>query len=503
MTPTGRYGLLTLVILALCALVFAPAVSADSHVRIVRLSYVDGPVQIDRNTGQGFEKAILNMPVVEGSKLWTEDGGKAEVEFEDGSTIRLGPNTRLDFTELTLRSDGGKANAVTVEKGIAYFDVAHRGKDEFRVTFAGDTIALDRAARFRLTLDDYGVEVADIKGDLKITGAQEASLKKGHTLTINPGDEKAEIAKGVQQDPLDQWVKGREEYRDRYASNASYGAPYRGYYGLADLSYYGNYYDLPGYGWAWRPFGAAFGWSPFMDGAWCWYPGAGYTWVSAYPWGWIPYRYGSWFWDPYMGWMWSPFAGGSWYWNQRNWTPGSWVTVPPVTKAPPTFRPPQPPVTAIATGGKSVPLPVTNGVLARRTDTDLRHPTVWVRGGAARQPGETGLTTRTPAAISVPSMRTQPGMFPATGRGDLAGRSGSPGMRPSHGANSMNRGMSPSSAGPRSAPAPRMEGQRQSAPAPRMESPRPSAPPPSMSAPRMGSPSMSAPRSAPSGRPPK
>ena len=42
---------------------------ADSQARIVRLSQVDGDVQIDRNTGQGYEKAFINLPITQGNKL--------------------------------------------------------------------------------------------------------------------------------------------------------------------------------------------------------------------------------------------------------------------------------------------------------------------------------------------------------------------------------------------------------------------------------------------------
>ena len=47
---------------------------ADSQARIVRLSQVDGDVQIDRNTGQGYEKAFINLPVTQGAKLRTGAG---------------------------------------------------------------------------------------------------------------------------------------------------------------------------------------------------------------------------------------------------------------------------------------------------------------------------------------------------------------------------------------------------------------------------------------------
>ena len=56
----------------------APVTFADSHARIVRLSDIEGSVQIDRNTGQGFEKAIMNMPITQGMRLETGQSGRAE-----------------------------------------------------------------------------------------------------------------------------------------------------------------------------------------------------------------------------------------------------------------------------------------------------------------------------------------------------------------------------------------------------------------------------------------
>src|SRR5438477_13165491 len=96
-------------LLVLAALVLAVPAFADSQVRIVRLSQVDGAVQADRNTGQGFEKAFLNMPVTQGMKLRTNADGRAEIEFEDGSTLRMVPHTIVVFPELLLRDSGAQA----------------------------------------------------------------------------------------------------------------------------------------------------------------------------------------------------------------------------------------------------------------------------------------------------------------------------------------------------------------------------------------------------------
>ena len=89
---------------------------ADSQARIVRLSYTEGDVQIDRNAGQGFEKAFLNLPIIQGAKLRAGHDGFAEVEFEDGSTLRITPGTMVVFPQLVLRDSGTKVSSVDLHK---------------------------------------------------------------------------------------------------------------------------------------------------------------------------------------------------------------------------------------------------------------------------------------------------------------------------------------------------------------------------------------------------
>ncbi|MGE5205553.1 MAG: DUF6600 domain-containing protein, partial [Chlamydiota bacterium] len=97
------------------------------------------------------------------------------------------------------------------------------------------------------------------------------------------------------------------------------------------------YFYQPGWGWLWQPYYVGAGWDPFMNGAWSWYPGVGYTFISQYPWGWMPYRYGNWAFVPGAGWCWQP--GGFYGWN----------AAPVVVNAPAGFRAPvAPPVKTVA-----------------------------------------------------------------------------------------------------------------------------------------------------------
>jgi hypothetical protein len=317
---------------------------ADSHVRIVRLSNVEGNVQMDRNTGHGYEKAFLNMPVVQWSVLATKTDARAEVEFEDGTTVRLTPDSTVEFTDLALRDSGARATTLTLKAGQIY--VNYRGSqktEEFALLVAGEKVNLTEEAHLRIDLQDTTAQVAMFKGNANVEGpAGTAELSKGKSATFDLVDgDKFTIAKNIEEDPYDAWDKQASTYHDKYARSGSYNDyPYG--YGVSDLNYYGNYTNVPGYGWMWQPYFAGAGWNPYMDGAWVFYPGFGYTWVSSYPWGWMPYLYGGWNFVPGYGWGWAPG-----YWN--GWTPVPRVTTPPNRG----FVPPLPPnrgTTTVAVG---------------------------------------------------------------------------------------------------------------------------------------------------------
>jgi hypothetical protein len=312
--------------------VFVLPALADSQARIVRLSYLSGSVQIDRNSGQEFEKAIMNMPVIAGAQLKTADG-QAEVEFENGSTVRLTPETRVAFDGLSLLDNGTKVSVIMLQKGVAYFNLNHKDHNEFKVQIAGRDLDLKKSAHFRADVGRDQVRLAVFSGEVNVVGpGKSATVHKNETLSFDLLDQSRYVlAKGIDEYQFDGWDRQREQYQSQYARvnyASGSGAPY---YGWDDLNYYGGFSYIPGYGYMWRPYGVGYGWDPFAVGYWMSYPGWGYTWISPYAWGWTPYRYGGWQFVSGYGWWWRP---GPW----RNWN-----TVVPVIGAPPNYRPPRPP----------------------------------------------------------------------------------------------------------------------------------------------------------------
>lgn len=310
----------------LSTLLFAVAVPAEtntseasspgtvSKVRIVRLSEVRGAVELDRNNGRGFEPAMANLPVVEKNRLKTAVGA-AEVEFEDNSTLRLAPDSEIEFPELGRTAAGSTVSAVRVLKGMAYVSLVKAGKkaqpDEFDLLFGDQKVQLQPAAHIRLVLNDKEAKLAVLDGALHIDGPNGAlDVQRKKTLEFPmTGSSEPSVTKNVAENPFDGWDKKATEYHARVASMTAFGgSPYS--YGVNDVMYYGSFADVGGCGMMWRPYFASAAWDPYSNGAWAYYSGAGYSWVSPYPWGWTPYHYGSWNYCPGAGWGWQP--GGNW-----------------------------------------------------------------------------------------------------------------------------------------------------------------------------------------------
>jgi hypothetical protein len=374
----AQFGIRFSTVLATCMVLIAAfsatSVWAASKARIVRLSEVQGTVQIDRGAGDGFSKAFINLPVVEGSSVKTGNDGKAEVEFEDGSTLRLAPGTDVNFARLSLGDDGNKLDTVQLRSGTVYANVhpknsRDKAADQFVLNFARESVTVPGSAHFRLAIDGSSkATLAVFKGKCTATlPSEQFEVAEKHGATIKFASDptptnaatkeesaKSEsdkdkdlkdakdtiaIAKHYDSDPADAWDREQNEYHDRFVSTSAssrVSSPYA--YGMSDLNYYGNFMNVPGYGNVWQPYLTGANWSPFQDGGWAFYPGAGYMWISGYPWGWMPYRYGNWVMAPGFGWVWQP---GNW---------NSYYAVPRVVNAPVTTKLPVPP----SSGNKTV-----------------------------------------------------------------------------------------------------------------------------------------------------
>src|SRR5260370_18064240 len=245
---------------------------AASQARIVRLSDAQGSVEIDKNTGMGLERAFLNLPITQGTRLRTRDSGRAEIEFEDGSTLRLAPNTMIDFSRLGLSDAGQRISEVNLTEGKAYVNWLGK-RDDFTVNFSREKVQLNHGAHFRVETSTNKATFAVFKGDVDVAGPAgtvRVSKKKMVTFDVNDED-KYTLAKNFQEDPLDAWDKRSVEYHEQYAKGNS--SPYG--YGYSDLNYYGSFKNVGGYGMMWQPLFPGVWFDPVLGGGCALFPGSG------------------------------------------------------------------------------------------------------------------------------------------------------------------------------------------------------------------------------------
>jgi len=201
---------------------------------------------------------------------------------------------------------------VRVVKGMAYLTLVKSKGNAFNLLFGDHTVAIPPAAHVRLSVNDNDARLAVLDGvPISVDtphGAVAVEKKKTITLLMT-NDVDATVAKSIDSNPFDAWDKKATEYHARMAAFSAFGStPYS--YGLSDMMYYGAFSDAGGCGSMWRPYFTSASWEPYSAGAWAYYSGAGYSWVSPYPWGWTPFHYGSWNYCPGAGWGWQP--GGAW-----------------------------------------------------------------------------------------------------------------------------------------------------------------------------------------------
>ncbi len=289
----------------------SPASSGVSGVRIVRLSQVNGDVQLDRKTDRGFETAFANLPIAQKQQLQTHEG-IAEVEFEDNSTLRITPNTRIEFPALQRNAAGATITTVKLLTGTLYVSLTGTKGNEFTVALGNDTIVVNPSTHIRIDSDASKSKLAVFNGTVQVTNSSgTVTVGKNKTLAFDAaGQTQPEVAKNEEPGTFDEWDKKQMDYHKLHGLPASFGSGGSSYlYGINDLNYYGSFADT-GCGSMWRPYLASAAFDPFANGVWAWYPGAGYSWVSPYPWGWTPFHYGSWSYCSNGGWGWRP--GGQW-----------------------------------------------------------------------------------------------------------------------------------------------------------------------------------------------
>jgi hypothetical protein len=292
--------------------------------RAVRLSFVDGQVKLAQGNQVLAAQAVANTPLFEGMQLTTADNGKAEIQFEDGSVVRIAPDSML--TLQVLRGAGTGADAeLTVNSGLAYFEFQGGGQaGQMSVHFGSSVATSSGFTVLRVAMDTPPGSVAVFSGNVHLqvansTAAAAVDLHGSESITLNASDpSQYALAESIEPNSWDAWNSDRDQALTAEAA-AQTGAPEN--LGETqnpawnDLDASGSWYDVPGQGYVWSPYEAANAdFDPYGNGEWMYTPSYGYVWASGYSWGYTPYQCGAWNFYNGFGWGWAPGMGGCTPW---------------------------------------------------------------------------------------------------------------------------------------------------------------------------------------------
>ncbi len=290
----------------------------DVTARVSRISFVRGDVQIKRVGSQDWEKAVLNLPIVEGDEITTSADARLEIQLNKYSHLRLAESSYLKFAGLKDRAVAISLSEGTISVRLTAFD---KDTSFFEIDAPKTTVAIQRAGMYRIDAgrtdsSDVRVSVAN-DGEARVYAENSGfTLKNGRAANIKidgplAGEwETADVARFA--DEFDTWSLERDSTIAKLLRDAHYDKYYdQDIYGAEDLNEHGEWVYTRKYGYVWRPYRSAISryanWSPYRYGHWRWVPPYGWTWVNDEPWGWATYHHGRWFYDDGY-WHWAPYG---------------------------------------------------------------------------------------------------------------------------------------------------------------------------------------------------
>lgn len=286
----------------------------------LRISLLEGDVQIRTEDTSEWVPASINMPLRDGDRIWTPEAGRIEIQLRDGTVVRLDESSSLEI--LTVERDSFQ---VYLTQGHAYVNFKGARDSLIQMDTPVSSIRAYDRSKFRVDIAGDGVtDVSVFKGAVYAENRSgKTRVGSGKTLSLRDDDYAELSALG----PSDEWERWNTE-RGRKTGERRYSYRYlpeelEGY--SNDLDENGKWVHSSEYGYVWTPTViVSADWSPYRIGRWVWI-GGDYVWISHEPWGWVPYHYGRWTFVVSVGWCWVPPARGAVYWG-----PGyvGWVQTP-------------------------------------------------------------------------------------------------------------------------------------------------------------------------------
>ncbi len=298
-----RSALLTLTLLAPSL-----GVAQDSY-RHGRVLHVEGTVTIQRASDTVAEEAVPNLPFLPGDRVWTDRESRGEVQFADGSLLRIDRRTRVEYAAHEERRGGDRIGLALGSGTLIVRQQEGRDRSSISIEAPGGLyVDLLEGGVYRVGLEAGETRIAVYRGEALVEGDRRVRVRGGEQLWARGGavGRSAEALGRGDLDDFGLWDEDRQGGQVWAREQSEYLPDEVSVYG-PELERHGAWYYEVEVGHVWRPYVGG-SWRPYTDGRWVW-TSYGWTWVPNENWGWAVSHYGRWGFSARLGWYWIPSGG--------------------------------------------------------------------------------------------------------------------------------------------------------------------------------------------------
>lgn len=301
-------------------LLFSIRASAETEI-YAHISYLDNEAFVIRAGEDNPVKAVLNLPLLTGDTVFTKDKGRCEIQFGNGTIIRLDKETSLEISTVLAKglTTHKKITTLKLEKGHIYsMNQVYKG-EIFQVVTDTAAVKMIKRSTNSIRVDEKaGTHVYVVRGRVGVLyGDLNKTPKK---VFINNGKGLLITNKSTMNE--DNNKNNKEFYLWNRMVNKNFKDLHYGKSKVPDVIYrrspgivhfaerfstkYGTWVYNDIFGYVWQPADEIFkDRRPFFDANFVKINGE-LVLVPNRPWGWAPAHLGSWFWSKAQGWVWIP-----------------------------------------------------------------------------------------------------------------------------------------------------------------------------------------------------
>ncbi len=285
------------------------------------ISYVENEAYVLKTQEDITLKAGVNLPLVPGDVIYTGNEGRCELQFDNGTIIRLDKNSELKLDTVLSKSltTENKITTLQLRKGQIYNMNQVYKQEIFQVITPNAAVKMMKRSTNSIMVNDKGeTNVFVIRGKVGVLYGKDQKALKNDYLEAKKGlwiteDHQLKADNTVINKNFFNWNKKiNANFKDlHYGKSKVPAVIYRRSPGIVRFAEkwstkFGEwvYDDLFGY--VWKPYADVYdGRRPFWDANYVEINGE-LVMVPNQPWGWAPAHLGTWFWSNQSGWVWIP-----------------------------------------------------------------------------------------------------------------------------------------------------------------------------------------------------